>query len=132
MSPQRTTCIYVGAESMLHFESASFSNSFKTDSSMHNNALLQCRYPTLGPKLCLEYPSNPLQINFLVTDTLTVNGFHLALCTPVPRRLFKYSRFCPGLDGVCALLSYQRVISVALLFIPLSLEFQSTGWCAEC
>jgi len=72
MSPQRTTCIYVGAESMLHFESASFSNSFKTDSSMHNNALLQCRYPTLGPKLCLEYPSNPVQINFLVTDTLTV------------------------------------------------------------
>jgi len=85
----QTTCIYVGAASMLPFVSASFSNSFKTESSVQNSALLQCRYLTLGPKLCLEYLSNPLQINFLATGTLAANDFHSALPTPV--RLLKYS-----------------------------------------
>jgi len=39
--PWQTTCIYVGAASMLPFVCASFNNSFKTESSMLNNALLQ-------------------------------------------------------------------------------------------
>jgi len=88
VSLQRTICIYVGTASMLSFVSAS-SNSFKTESSVYNSALLQFRYPTLGPKLCHEYLSNPLQINFLVTGTLSTNDFHSALPTPV--RLFIYS-----------------------------------------
>ena len=89
VSLQRTTCIHVNAASMLPLVSASFSNSFKTESSVQNNVLLQCRYLTLGPKLCLEYLSNPLQINFLATGTLAANDFHSAL--PMPVRLLKYS-----------------------------------------
>jgi len=58
VSPQRTTCIYLGAASRLSLVSASFRNSFETESSVHNSVLLQFRYPTLGPKLCLEYLSN--------------------------------------------------------------------------
>ena len=49
-------------------------------------------YLTLGTKLCLEYLSKPLQINFLATGTLTANDFHSALPTPV--RLLKYSSYC--------------------------------------
>jgi len=55
VSPQRTTCIHLGAASRLSLVSASFRNSFKTESSVHNSALLQFRYPTLGPKLYHEY-----------------------------------------------------------------------------
>jgi len=55
VSPQRTTCIYLGAASKLSLVSASFRNSLKTESSVHNSALLQFRYPTLGPKLYHEY-----------------------------------------------------------------------------
>jgi len=54
---------------------------------VHNSALLQFRYPTLGPKLCLEYLSNPFQINFLATGTLAADYFHSAL--PMPVRLVK-------------------------------------------
>jgi len=42
----------------------------RTESSVLNSALLQCKYPTLGLKLSLEYLSNPLQINFLATRML--------------------------------------------------------------
>ena len=59
------------------------------ESSVQNSALLQFGYLTLGPKLCLEYLSNPLQINFLATGTLAANDFHSAL--PMPVRLVKYS-----------------------------------------
>ena len=41
--PWQTTCIYVGATSMLPFVCASFSNPFKTESSTLNNALLHCK-----------------------------------------------------------------------------------------
>ena len=53
--PQHTTCIYLGTASRLSLVCASFKNSFKTESWVHNSALLQFRYPTLGPKLCHEY-----------------------------------------------------------------------------
>jgi len=46
-------------------------------------------YLPLVLKLCHEYLSNPLQINFLATGTLAANDFHLAIPTPV--RLLKYS-----------------------------------------
>jgi len=121
--PQRTTCIYLGAASRLSLVSASFRNSFKTESSVHNSALLQLRYPTLGPMLCHEYLSNPLQINFLATGTLTANDFHSALPTPVRLLIysscFSWSRWC-----VCL---YPINVSVALLLIPLSRAFKQGG-----
>ena len=49
----------LGAASRLSLVSASFRNSFKTESSVHNSALLQFRYPTLGPKLYHEYLFEP-------------------------------------------------------------------------
>jgi len=88
VSPQRTSFIYVNAASMLPFVSASFSKSSKTKSSVQNSAVLQCRYPTLGPKFCLDYFSNPLQINSLAIGMLAANDSHPALLTPV--RLLKY------------------------------------------
>ena len=96
--PRCTTCIHVGVASRLPFVSGSFSNSSKMESSVQNNALLQCRYLTLGPTLCLEYLSNPVQIKFLATGMLAANDFHSAFPTPV--RLLKYpscfswSRWC--------------------------------------
>jgi len=78
-----------GRRSRLPLVSASFRYSFKTESSVQNSALLQFRYPTLGQKLCFEYLSNPLQINFLARGRLAADGFHSALPTPV--RLLKYS-----------------------------------------
>jgi len=65
---------------------------------VHNSALLEFRYPTLGPKFCHEYLSNPLQINFLATGTLAANDFHSALPTPV--RLLIYSS-CFSWSGWC-------------------------------
>ena len=76
VSPRRTPCISVGTARLLYFVSASFSNSFKTESSLLNSALLQYRSPTLGP-LCLEYLSNHFQINFWVTSTLATINFSL-------------------------------------------------------
>jgi len=86
------------AANRLSLVSASFRNSFKTESSVHSSALQQFRYPTLGPKLCHEYLSNPLQINFLATGTLAANDFHSALPTPVRLLMysscFSWSRWC--------------------------------------
>ena len=89
VSLQRTTCIYVGQQAgcpscLLH-------------SGTHSRRNHQCKrvpycsadYLTLGQRLCHEYLSNPLQINFLATGTLSANDFHSALPTPV--RLLKYS-----------------------------------------
>jgi len=76
VSPRRTPCISVGTARLLSFVSASFSNSFKTESSLLNSALLQYRSPTLGP-LCLEYLSNHFQINFWATSTLATIDFSL-------------------------------------------------------
>ena len=48
--------------------------------------------------LCLEYLSNPSQINLLVTGTLAANDFHSAL--PTPMRLLKYSK-CLSWSRLC-------------------------------
>ena len=94
----------------------------RTESSVLNSALLQCKYPTLGLKLSLEYLSNPLQINFLATSTLVANDFHLALPTPV--RLLKYSSYFSWSQWSLCFVPYCYVMSVALFFMHLSQEFQ--------
>jgi len=110
---------------LLHSETR---NSFKTESSVHSSTLLQSRYPTLGPKLCHEYLSNPLQINFLATGTLAANDFHSALPTPV--RLLIYSRcFSWSRWFVCL---YPINVSYLLhCCLYLSLELLSKGRCAQ-
>jgi len=129
VSPQRTTRIYLGARSRLSLVSASFRNSFKMESSVHNSALLHFRYPTLGPNLCHEYLSNPLQINFLATGTLVANDFHSAL--PAPVRLliysssFSWSRWCGCLYPI-------NVSYLLHCCLYLSLELLSKGGCAQC
>jgi len=125
MSLQCTTCIYVAPRAacscLLH-------------SGTHSRRNHQCKtvpycsadYLTLGPKLCLEYLLNPLQINFLATGTLAANYFHSALPTPV--RLFKYSscffwsRWCMCFINVSYLLH---------CCLYLSLELLSKGGCAQ-
>ena len=92
-----------------------FSTSFKTKSSVQNSAL----YLTLKPKLCLEYLSNPLQINFLATGTLAAAGFHSALPTPVHllkySSCFSWSRWCMCFINVSHLLHYWLYLSFELL-----------------
>jgi len=98
----------------------SFRNSFKTESSVHNSSLLQFWYPTLGPKRCHEYLSNPLQINFLATGTLAANNFHLALPTPVRLLIysscFSWSRWCMCfvillMCHICCIVAYTSLSS---------------------
>jgi len=129
VSPQRTTCIYLGARSRLSLVSASFRNSFKTESSVHNSALLRFRYSTLQPKLCHEYLSNPLEINFLATGTLAANDFHSALPTPV--RLLIYSS-CFSWSRWCVCLYPINVSYLMHCCLNLSLELLIKGGCAQC
>jgi len=117
VSPRRTPCISVGTARLLSFVSASFSNSFKTESSLLNSALLQYRSPTLGP-LCLEYLSNHFQINFWATSTLATIDFSLVplLRYVSPLRLsscFSWSRW--SIYAFHVAMSYLS----ALLLMPL-------------
>jgi len=123
--PWQSICIYVGAASMLPFMCTLFNNSSMTESSMLNNALLQRRLPPLGPKLCLEYRSNPLQINFLATSTLTAKDFHLAF--PVPVCLLKHSSCFSWSRWSLFFVPWCYVASVALLLMCLSQAFKQGG-----
>ena len=129
MSPQRTTCIYLGTANKLSLVSASFRNSFKTKSSVHNSALLLFRYPTLGPNLYHENLFESFTDQLLKTGTLAANDFHSALPTPVRLLIysscFSWSRWC--MFFVILLMSYLLHCG-----LNLSLELLSKGLCAQC
>jgi len=113
--------IYLGAVSRLSLVSASFRNSVKTES-VHNSALLQFRYPTLGPKLCQEYLSHPLHIKQQARGSKWFSfGPSYARASANIFKLFLL------VSMVYVLLSYWCVISVALLLIPLSRAFKQGG-----
>jgi len=90
VSPQRTTCIHLGAASRLSLVSASFIQTLIQDGII---SVQQCpntvQIPDIGTKALPRVPLRPLQINFLATGTLAANDFHLAL--PKPVRLLIYS-----------------------------------------
>ena len=128
VSPRRIPCISVGTASLLSFVSASFRNSFKTESSLLNNALLQYRSPTLG-SLCLEYLSNHLRIDFWATSTLAATDFSFV---PFLRHVsplglsscFSWSRW-----SICFPCGY--VLPVCII-AHASLQPLSKGGCTQC
>ena len=100
------------------------------ESSVQNSALLQFGYLTLGPKLCLEYLSNPLQINFLATGTLAANDFHSAL--PYARafgQVFKLFLLVSMVYVLCYPINVSYLLHCCLY---LSLSLFSKGGCAQC
>jgi len=130
VSPQRTTCIYLGAASRLSLVSASFKNSCKTESSVHNSALLQFRYPTFGPKLCHEYLFESFTDQLLSDRHVGSKLFSFGL---------SYARASAHIFKLFLLVSMVYVlcypVNVAYLLhccLYLSLEFLSKGGCAPC
>ena len=125
MSPQRTTCIYLGTASKLSLVSASFRNSFKTESSVHNSALLQFRYPTLGPKLYHEYLFESFTDQLLSDRHVGSKWFSFG--PSYARASAHILKLFLLVSMVYVLCDPINVVSVALLLIPLSRAFKQGG-----
>jgi len=118
VSPQRTTCIYLGAASRLclfHSETHSRQNH-------HWPTVPYCNSDTRhwDQNFATSTFSNPLQINFLATGTLAANDFHSALPTPVRLLIhsscFSWSRWCMCfmillMCHICCIVAYTSLSS---------------------
>jgi len=130
VSLQSTSCIYVGAASRLPLGSASFSNSFKTESSVQNGALLQCRLPDIGNKVLPRVPFEPCTDELLSDRHVDSKSFTFGPSyTRASAQVFKLFL----LVSVVHMLCYSMNVSYLLQCCSyLSFELFSKGGCVQC
>jgi len=129
-SPQRTTCIYLGAGSRLSLVSSSFRNSFKTESSVHNSALLQFRYPTLGQKLYHKNLFESFSDQLLSDRHVGSKWFSFGLAyARASAHIFKLFLLVSMVYVLCDPINVWYLLHCCLY---LSLELSSKGGCAQC
>jgi len=107
-----------------------FRNSFKTESSVHNSALLQFRYPTLGPKFYHEFLFESFTDQLLSDRHVGSKWFSFdPSYARASAHTFKLFLLVSMVYVLCDPINVSYLLHCCLY---LSLELLSKGGCAQC